>query len=354
MQFQEIAEEIKKIRKKEFARIAEKRKSKLEPRTRSWSEEDYLENAGRVRAKVIIMPTKACSWAWKSGCAMCGYSYEYSEKSDAELLNEFKEELKSGENIESHDYAYLKIFNSGSFLDDREVSEKLRSAIIKEVNKLAIKRLQIESRPEFVNENKIKKILKELRSDIELEIGIGLETSNDFIRKLINKGFSFADFKRACEICREHGIIVKAYLLFKPPFLREIEAIEDCINSALDAEKAGARRISVNPMNIQKATLVEKLWEKSEYTLPWLWSIAYALKEIKKKSRATIICMPTAAGKKRGAHNKCYEKNNCNDKLIKAIKEFSLTQDLLHLNKIFAEEKCSCYDEWQDFLYSEI
>lgn len=352
MQLEEISEEIRKIRKKEFARIVEKRKAKKisEPKTKSWIEEDYIESHGRVRAKVIIMPTEACSWAWKSGCAMCGYSYEYSEKSDEELLNEFKEELKKSD---ANGFDYLKIFNSGSFLDEREVSENLRKKIIREVSKLEIKRLQVESRPEFVQEKKLKSILDELKSDIELEIGIGLETSNDFLRKLLNKGFSFNDFKRACEICRDNGVIVKAYLLFKPPFLKEIEAIEDCISSALDAEKAGAARVSINPMNIQRATLVEKLWEKGEYSLPWLWSIAYALKEIKSKSKATLICMPTAGGRKRGAHNRCYGKNNCNNRVLKAIREFSLTQELSHLNEIFEKEKCSCYYEWQDFLYSE-
>lgn len=358
MQLHEIGREAMRIRRREFEKIAEKRKAYAE--TKTWVEDDYIEGIGRVKAKVIVMPTRACSWSWKSGCTMCGYSYEYSEKTDEELLEEFKQvisiEAEKQKNGSEEGYDYLKIFNSGSFLDEREISKKLCERIIKEVNRLRIKRLQVESRPEFIEEKRIKRILKNLRNDIELEIGIGLETSNDFIRDyFINKGFSFADFKKACEICNENNAIVKAYLLFKPPFLKEIEAIKDCINSAIDAEKAGAKRISVNAMNIQRATLVERLWNRGEYALPWLWSIAYALREIRKNSNATLICMPTAGGKKRGAHNRCLRKNCCNYEVLKAIREFSLSQETSHLDRILSfSERCQCYDKWQDFLYSEI
>lgn len=331
-----LAEEIKNIRKKA---------KKSEGRAAVWTEEDYLENKGRINAGVIILPTKGCSWARgeKGGCSMCGYVYSGSDKSDEELLSELKLGLEKLRNAE-----YLKLFNSGSFFDESEVSKELLGNIIKEVNKLNVSRFQVESRPEFITEEKVENLLNILDPKIELEIGIGLETSSDYIRKnCINKGFTFGDFKRAAKICRENNILVKAYLLFKPLFVSEREAINDCIASAVDAAEAGASRISINPMNIQAKTLVEALWKKREYSPPWLWSIIYAMKEIKSKISIPVLCHPSGAGTKRGANNRAC----CDEDAIEAIKEFSLTQNAEILNSVMENGGCACIKEWEDFLY---
>jgi len=56
----------------------------------------------------------------------------------------------------------------------------------------------------------------------KFEVAIGLETTNDLIRKdCINKGFSFSDFIRASEVAGKNDTSVKAYLMLKPPFLSE-------------------------------------------------------------------------------------------------------------------------------------
>jgi len=331
-----IAEEIKNIRKKA---------KKSEGRAAFWTEEDYLENRGRVNTGVIILPTKGCAWAGgkKGGCSMCGYVYSGSSKSDEELMGDFRQGLKKLEKVE-----YLKLFNSGSFFDETEISKPLLENVIKEVSRLPISRFQVESRPEFINEERIEGVLNVLNPEIEFEIGIGLETSSDYIRKnCINKGFAFSDFKRAAKICRENKVLAKAYLLFKPPFVSEREAINDCIASAIDAAKAGASRISINPMNIQNGTLVEVLWKKGEYSLPWLWSIVYAMNEIKKKINIPLLCHPSGAGTQRGAHNKFC----CDGKLLRAIKEFSNTQDAEILKGAIENKSCSCKKEWEDLLY---
>ena len=58
------------------------------------------------------------------------------------------------------------------------------------------------------------------------ELAFGLETSSDRIRKdSINKGFTFRDFVRAAEIARKNGATVKAYLMLKPLFLSERQAL---------------------------------------------------------------------------------------------------------------------------------
>ena len=90
------------------------------------------------------------------------------------------------------------------------------------------------------------------------ELAFGLETSSDRIRRdSINKGFTFEDFIRAAETARKNGATVKAYLMLKPPFLSERQAMEDIIRSIDDAAPY-ADTISINLCNVQKGTLVDR------------------------------------------------------------------------------------------------
>lgn len=279
----------------------------------------------RYRGKIedcltAIITTRGCSWR---KCYMCGY---WSESRDLNN-NVLKEQIdlvfeKLG------DVKILKVFTSGSFLDEREIPLELRSYFLDKCREIGIKKLIIESRPEFVEKEK----LKDFRG-IELEIGIGLETANDFIRdQCINKGFSFSDFLKSAEIIKREGFRVKCYLLLKPPFLSESEAIRDLKDSA-EKVKDYVDLISVNLMNIQKGTLVERLWERGLYRPPWLWSVLEVLKGISKE----VICDPVAGGKIRGPHN-C---GRCDKDFVSAIKLFSLTQD-----KSLLELDCECKKIW--------
>ncbi|NOZ76639.1 MAG: archaeosine biosynthesis radical SAM protein RaSEA [Euryarchaeota archaeon] len=305
-------------------------------KTVSWRERDYLD--GTVEAGVVIMPTRGCSWGLRSGCSMCGYVYDSPAVVDWDaLLGDFTHALEELDGV-----PYLKVFNSGSFFDEREVPPEMRDRIIGLVNQAGPRRLQVESRPEFVTPEVLGETVDAL--DAELEVGIGLETASDYIRThCINKGFSLEDFERALGSCQDTGAPVKAYLLVKPPFLTEREAVEDAVASARTACEMGASRVSFNPMNVQRGTLVEALWRRGEYRPPWLWSIVEILKRTAGEVEVPVLCHPTAAGKARGAHN-C---GTCDREIAGAVVEFSVTQDIKHL------EGLECREMWQDVLELE-
>ncbi|MEM1576141.1 MAG: archaeosine biosynthesis radical SAM protein RaSEA [Archaeoglobaceae archaeon] len=279
----------------------------------------------RYRGKVedcltAIITTRGCSWR---KCYMCSYWSESRAVSETVLKEELDQIIEK-----VGDASILKIFTSGSFLDEKEIPAELRRYFVDRIKEIGVKKLIIESRPEFVDQEK----LKEFRG-IELEIGIGLETADDAIREqCINKGFNFLDFIKSAEIIRGRGFRVKCYLLLKPPFLSESEAIIDLVKSA-DKVKNHVDVISVNLMNIQKSTLVEKLWEKGLYRSPWLWSAIEVLKNI----QTEVICDPVAGGKIRGPHN-C---GRCDKNVVSAIKLFSLTQD-----KEMLDIECECKKIW--------
>lgn len=284
-----------------------------------WKEKER--DRGKIEDCITaIITTRGCSWR---KCYMCSYWGESRNLSDEFLKKQIDQlvEKLSGVGI-------LKIFTSGSFLDEREISAEIRRYFLDKIREAGVKKLIIESRPEFIAKEKLEDF-----NGLELEVGIGLETANDFIREqCINKGFNFSDFIKSAKILRDHGFRVKCYLLLKPPFLSESEAIEDVIVSA---EKVidYVDVISVNLMNIQKDTLVEKLWKKSLYRPPWLWSAVEVLKNISTE----VICDPVAGGKVRGPHN-C---GKCDRNVVSAIKLFSITQD-----KNLLEIDCDCKKVW--------
>ncbi len=335
MGFPPIAQEIIRIRKLGLE------KAKGLEKAIAWREKDYFREE-TVEAGVIILPTRGCSWAHAGGCSMCGYIYDSLDASQEAVLKNFREAFEKVKDVR-----YLKIFNSGSFFDEREISKETREEILAAVDSAeSIERLQVESRPEFITEAALMHSVEVFSK--ELEVGIGLETSSDKIRQLsINKGFTLEDFKRAVNLCKKHDVKVKAYLLIKPPFLSEKLAIEDAVASAVEAFKLGADRISFNPMNVQRFTLVERLFLNKEYSPPWLWSVVEILRRVKEEVDIPVICKPTGAGKARGASN-C---RHCSSEVARAIEKFSITQDLSFLQGL----NCQCKEEWRlKLMYEEI
>jgi len=304
---------------------------------RCWSEKDTLDG-NIVDAFVIIFRTRGCSWSHDSGCTMCGYFNDsmWENVSDNDLLAQFNRvmETYSGEK-------FVKIFTSGSFLDDKEVKPKIRTEILQSLAEKAEK-ISIESRPEYITNKKIKDTLNVLNSKI-FEIGIGLETANDLVREYaVNKGFTFNDYKKAAEIVKKNNCELKTYVLIKPPFLTEKESIDDSIG-AVDKIKTITDTVSFNPTNVQRNTLVEYLWKRRQYRPAWLWSVVEILKTSKKiAGDIQIKCDVVGGGSIRGAHN-C---KICNRGFLDSIAKFSLSQN----TKVFENLDCECKERWLDQL----
>ncbi len=305
-----------------------------------WSEKDVLKNK-IVDTFVIILRTKGCSWAKKSGCSMCGYFNDsiWESVSNEDILTQFQTAMDSYSN-----QSFIKIFTSGSFLDNEEISSTVRTKILSNLYKSADK-VSVESRPEFIHSKELVKINNISNGKI-FEIGIGLETANDIIReKNINKGFTFNNYKKVAELLKQNKMKLKTYVLIKPPFLTEKESINDT-NETIQKIKNLTDTISFNPTNIQRNTVVNYLWRKNMYRPPWLFSIIEILKQSKKITKNVLLkCDIIAGGTLRGAHN-CKE---CDNKFLRAVSRFSLTQDI----KEFENLDCSCREKWLDQLDME-
>jgi radical SAM enzyme (TIGR01210 family) len=248
----------------------------------------------------------------------------------------------------------VKIFTSGSFLDDREVPPEIQDEIVARFVGNGARKLIIESRPEYVTEENLGRLTGILNGR-NMEIAMGLESASDpVLVNNINKGFRFVDFEQAARTALEQNCSVKAYTLLKPPFLSEAAAIADSVETALKAAKTGATTISVNPVNIQNFTVVEHLFREGRYRPPYLWSLVEVLKRLAAlrdegaiPGETVLMSSPSGAGTRRGVHN-C---GKCDKRLLEAIGTFSLTQDASMLE--VSGQVCACRERWEDVLVLE-
>ncbi len=312
-----------------------------------WIKEDRLrEEIGKEFT--IILRSKGCSWGASEhgGCSMCGYYLDAvnEEVSTTQLINQFDYAYNNKINEikqDPHNYIF-KIYNSGSFLDENEIPQEARNYIYEKISKVEkFKEFVIESRLEYITVEKLEEI-REFFDKKYLEIAIGLETVDDYIRNnYINKGVVFKDFKSTLQRLKEYNIGVRVYLLLKPPFMNEQAAIDDCSQSIKKLVELNVNSISINPLNIQKGTLAEYLWFQNRYRPPWFYSLFKCLKKSltqENLKNLRILSDPSGAGTKRGIHN-CL-KRECEISAKERLKHFVLSQDLSELDQNGYE--CTC------------
>ncbi|MFP9059691.1 archaeosine biosynthesis radical SAM protein RaSEA [Natrialbaceae archaeon A-chndr2] len=306
--------------------------------TRVWLDEDNTPD-GVKRSLTIILNTGGCRWARAGGCTMCGYvaeSVDGGSVPHGALMDQIEVCLEHEAENADEPAPLVKIYTSGSFLDEREVGADSRRAIAETFGDR--ERIVLESLPDFVDREKLEDFTQ---YGLQTDVAVGLETATDRVRRdCVNKYFDFADFEAACtDAAAVDGAGIKAYLLMKPPFLTESEAIEDMVSSierclAVD----GCHTVSMNPCNVQRYTMVDELYFNGGYRPPWLWSVADVLERTAHVD-GLVVSDPVGHGTDRGAHN-CGE---CDDLVQKAIKDFDLRQD----PTVFEQVDCECKATWE-------
>ncbi len=298
----------------------------------AWRERELLDQK-LVDAGVIILRTTGCSHFHEGACSMCGYNVESCQDvKPADIIEQFDKAVAG-----FGDIRLLKVYTSGSFLDEREIPKDVADHILKHCGQNG-RRLLFESRPEYVTDKRLDEVIG-VHGD--LEIALGLESANDKVLAYsINKGFAVADYVRAADFIEKHGVSVRTYVLLKPPFLTESEAVEDSM-ATIRFAAARSATISLNPVNVQRGTLVEKLWRNWAYRPPWLWSVLQVLKSTRPDCKK-LICDPTGGGSERGAHN-CGE---CDGVILDSIRAFSTSQDAGKLGS----PDCACKDIWETIM----
>ncbi|PYK59480.1 MAG: radical SAM protein [Verrucomicrobia bacterium] len=187
----------------------------------------------------------------------------------------------------------IKLYNSGSFFDPRAVPPEDHEAIAQRV--AAFDRVIVECHPALIGESTLKfrdwlggtacsrPISGEFMDgatpslpDEKLEVAMGLETAHPQVLEKLNKRMTLDQFRRAAEFLRENGIALRVFILVKPPFLDETEALLWARRSIDFAFDCGATVASLIPTRFGNGAL-EMLAERGEFSPPKLATLEAAL-----------------------------------------------------------------------------
>ena len=299
-----------------------------------------------VNRAVVFLLSNGCEWALKSGhgCTMCGHIAKQTRTDHSLPADHFVTQFQAAfSSIDFSSVPVLNIFNNGSFFNDNEIPSRARRDILRMISEhRSVKKLLVECRPEFINEAVLHET-KDILQGTELEIAIGLETVDDFRRAVaINKGFTLRVFEQAARIVRDNDIGLRSYVLLKPPFCSESEAIEDAVRSITSAFAMGVDSVSLEAMTVQRYTLVEYLHQRGLYRIPWLWSIVEVVRQTAHLGKVVVGLFKFYPSPDLVPRN-C---DLCSDAVMEAIVDFNHTRDAT----VFGGLDCGCRSGWTQIL----
>ena len=313
--------------------LRRRRKEQRPDTPRFVSYEPLRQSDGRVvnRKKVILM-SGGCS---VPTCTMCPFTNE----------NNYGHGLKSPNLLEQTvgvlartphepDYDVLTLYNDGSFFAPREISPEVQIMIAEQVAKARVRRLVVKSLPQFLTKERLAPFIKALNG-VELEVGIGLQSSDDLVREtIVNTRISRAVFEAAIAIMKELSVYPKVYLMIKPPFLTDAEAITDVIQSVQYVRSLGIEGVTLCPTRVSRNTVA---WQLGISILqpPNLWTVVDTVRQIHEVAQVRVACINL-----RGSDFKSIFPNscpNCADRIVDSLVRYSETAELSDL-----PQGCDC------------
>ncbi len=168
---------------------------------------------------------------------------------------------------------HVKLYNSGSFFDPRAIPPADYPAIIAQIRHF--ERVVVECHPSFIGERCFA-FAKNLAEDgARLEVAMGLETANPEVLKRLNKGITLDSFRRAAMELRKRDIALRVFILVKPPFQAEDQALEWAKRSLDFAFDCGAGACCLIPTRDGNGAL-ESLQRANQWSPPRLSTLESA------------------------------------------------------------------------------
>lgn len=202
----------------------------------------------------IFVPHLGCP----NDCIFCNQKSISGQKS-----NMTKEKAK--EIIENYlksidkENAQIEIaFFGGSFTAiEEERQEGLLQVASEFVKSGQVSSIRVSTRPDAIDKNILKRLKKYKVKTIEL----GVQSSNNYILKRINRGHTFEDVKRAAKLIRWNGFRLGVQMMVGLP---ESTTIDE-INTAKELIKLKPKMVRIYPVLVIKNTPLEKELEKGTY-----------------------------------------------------------------------------------------
>jgi radical SAM enzyme (TIGR01210 family) len=209
----------------------------------------------------------------------------------------------------------IKLYNSGSFFDRRAIPLEDHAAIADRIE--GYERVIVESHPALIGDDCF-----HFRDRLSgrLEVAMGLETVHPEILTQLNKRMTLDQFRAAADRLHENDIDLRVFILIKPPFMREEEAVEWTARSLEFAFDSGATAATLIPTRAGNGAM-EELMARGEFSPPSLATVEAATEY--------------GIGLRRGrvfvdlwdlrAHPKC---GACHERRIERLQSMNLLQEI--------------------------
>lgn len=283
----------------------------------AWLVEKERTSAGKIEdTGIIFLTNRECTFH----CLMCDLWKNTTDQSlpPGAIPGQLEWALEKMPGIK-----HLKLYNSGSFFDERAIPEKDYKDIA-----LLLGRFEtviVESHPKLIG-NKCLQFKDMLKP--ELQVAMGLETVNPDILRILNKQMTTDDFKKAVSYLSANGIRSRAFILLKPPLLSESEGIHWAERSVRFAFDSGVECCTIIPVRPGNGAM--DLMEKNgDFAKPDIRSLETVLEYGIGLNSGRVFADTWDLG----LFSKC---NNCLGNRTQRIIEMNLTQ------KILPEIKCTC------------
>jgi len=160
----------------------------------------------------------------------------------------------------------IKLYNGSNFFDPHAVPVVDHEAIISLAS--GMNRVIVENHPRLCGPRiaPFRDSLRD-RSGAMLEIAMGLETVHPGVLRLLNKGMTTDDFRRACDFLVSMEVAIRAFVLLRPPTMDEAQGIEWAIRSIEFAFDCGVGVVSVIPTRAGNGAM-ESLQQSGDFEHP--------------------------------------------------------------------------------------
>jgi radical SAM enzyme (TIGR01210 family) len=217
-----------------------------------------------VPVATIFLANRECPWR----CLMCDL-----------WRNTLTESVPVGAIPTQIDYALerlsaarqIKLYNSGSFFDPKAIPVADHAAIAERA--AGFERVTVECHPALVGEACVQ--FKDLLAG-KLEVAMGLETAQPEILQRLNKRMSIEQFETAAQFLRKNDVDLRVFILVKPPFMQEEEAVEWATRSLEFAFDCGATAATLIPTRGGNGAM-EELAEAGFFSPPRLATLEAAI-----------------------------------------------------------------------------
>jgi radical SAM enzyme (TIGR01210 family) len=229
--------------------------------------EDERTSTGEiVPTATIFLTNRECPWR----CLMCDL-----------WRNTIVDTVPAGAIPRQIDYALerlprarqVKLYNSGSFFDPRAIPPGDYEAIARRLD--GFERVIVECHPALVDDACVR--FRDLIRGT-LEVAMGLETAHREILQLLNKRMTLEMFAEAALFLRKNEIDLRAFILVKPPFMREEEAVEWAARSLEFAFESGATAATLIPTRGGNGAM-EELAASGDFSPPALRTLEAAIEQ---------------------------------------------------------------------------